>query len=209
MAYENQYQMFFEDQWNSLKFFGRYLDDVIALTTDPNFNWKSMEESIYQKQIILEDNSHEDHRTGIFLDVLVEVENSNEISYQLYRKPGNAYQYIHEKSFIAHHIKKNFIQHEVLRIQKRCKKHYDFVRHLKHFKAQLTKRGYSKNFINRITKKTAMEKFKEKKNTENPFTLIGKSWLVIPYNPYLTAEQKEEYVIINSNHKKLKHILRK
>lgn len=207
MAYEIQFRTFHESLWISIKFTGRYLDDLITLTNDEKFTWEVIQKDVFQNQIELEDNSKEGFKSGIFLDIEVEINQNEGVVYQLYRKPGNAYQYIHKKSYIAEHIKKNFIQHETLRIQKRCKRHTDFVKHLRYFKNKLQERGYSKEYIKKLTTKSALEGYKSKPKKQS-LIFDGRPWRVVPYNTHIPEEKRKEYIIIPSNQMKIRELLK-
>jgi hypothetical protein len=198
-----------EDLWNDIQLGARYLDDLVIITKNRSWNWISIQKEMYDDTIELEDNSIEGNRDGIFLDIKLSFDTEGYLYYKLYRKPGNAYQYIHVKSYIPEHIKANFISNETMRIRKRCKRDTDFVKELRFFKQQLELRGYAQQFI---SKHTFIEEEKKGKNTSQQFNQYDKELLIIPYNhtlkKQLTEEQKKKYTVVFSNQPKLHNILK-
>ena len=209
--FEINFRTFNEQIWNTMKFSGRYLDDVIILTKNRSFSWKTIQEDIYQNTIDLEDNSIEDNMTGIFLDIQVFIDTKGFINYTLYRKPGNAYQYIHYKSFLPSHIKRNFIQNETQRIKKRCRNKHDFLKNLQKFKNQLKKRGYPNWFIHRYCKIKNAHHGNKRSSPEvvqNQEDTGDKPLKVIPYNTKIPAKFYHEYKVVFKNQRKLNSYLK-
>jgi hypothetical protein len=135
------------DLWRKYHYSGRYLDDLLILTSDESYSPEKFQEMFYNNVFILKVTCENDD-DKIFLDLTVKQERDNcRMSYKLYRKPGNAYNYIHNKSFLAQHVKTSFIRNEFNRIRKRCYYDKDYISESQFFTERLLKRGYSKTFI--------------------------------------------------------------
>lgn len=156
--------------WNQYRYSGRYLDDLLVLTTDESYSPSKFQDLFYSNKFILKETGSK-IRECVFLDLEVKQEcEKNLFSYKLYRKPGNAYSYIHEKSFLPLHVKRSFIWNEFERIKRRCFYEVDIERESKFFEDNLLTRGYSKAFI------TSCKTFSSRQST-----VESKHWLVYPY----------------------------
>jgi hypothetical protein len=160
---------------------GRYLDDILIITTDTEYSAEKFQAMVYDNKFALKITSEVEHGY-VFLDIVVTKEtNPNRLKYKLYRKPGNAYMYIHYMSYIPAHVKKSFILNELIRIQKRCIDNEDVKSESEFFLKQLTKRGYPKKYLNSITKNKHIKQTKEGKKYDK--------WLVLPYQDLISSNE--------------------
>ena len=203
MYYEIQYKTDHPFEWYKHRMMGRYLDDLMVLTNNPQFDWQEIQHKVYEDTIVLEDNSLTGHTSGIFLDIVVWLhKETGEVLYRLYRKPGNAYQYIHRKSYLPWHIKRAFIRHEIQRIRQRCKLDYDFEREQDFFLNMLVKRGYTEKLIHKIQ---ADREPREQNDCQDG---QRKEMLILPYSHLLPEDLWTRYRVVFSNQRKLKDYLK-
>lgn len=198
--------------WQHYSLSARYLDDWIIITTDKNYERERFQTLVYKDKFILEPSNNTIANECIFLDGRFRFE-ENKITFRLYRKPGNAYSYIHAKSFIPLHIKKGFIVGEIIRIYRRCFHEKDALVEEKFFVQKLIQRGYEPKFLRRLVL-IGRSKFKQSKN--NSDNKPEYKWLIVPYLPqipyfeYLEAVRPSEefnYALSYKMFKKLDKIL--
>ena len=214
MYYEIIYREFKPDKWERIKDMGRYLDDLIGLTEENGFQWSTIQREVYHDTIELEDNSIEGHRKGIFLDVKVGFDQHDELYYELYRKPGNAYQYIHFKSYVPRHIKKNFIINELSRIMRRCKRIQDFRKEKRFFMSELVKRGYPLKYLQqRCIEFQKLENRRQNltnspQKPKNSPSKGEREFLVIPFNHMIPHRIRTKYFLCQRNQRKFREYLK-
>lgn len=215
MYYEIMYRERCPEKWDKIRDTGRYLDDLITLTKEDGFQWSNIQTEVYEDTIELEDNSIEGNREGIFLDIKVRFDPRDTLYYTLYRKPGNAYQYIHFKSYMPKHIKKNFIINELHRIKKRCKRIQDFRVQYKFFFSNLVKRGYPLMFLqSRFKEFIKLERRRQtltalpKKPKKLTLQQKEKELLVVPYNHMIPSQVRNQYFLCQRNQRKFREYLK-
>ena len=215
MYYEIRYRERFPEKWELIRDIGRYLDDLICITMEVGFQWSDIQKVVYDDTIELEDNSIKGNREGIFLDIKVRFDQHDTLYYTLYRKPGNAYQYIHYYSYMPRHIKKNFIINELRRIKKRCKRIQDHRIQYKFFYKNLIKRGYPLTYLKlRYREFLRMERrrqnltkpLKKPKNTETKQE--EREFLVVPYNHLIPRKVRNQYFLCLRNQRKFREYLK-
>ncbi len=156
---------------------GRYLDDWLIITTDPEYDHTKFQKMMYGTTFILEE-SDKDNISKPFLDCQFFI-SDNQLHWRLYRKPGNAYAYIHYKSHIPDDTKKGFIIGEIIRIHRRSSKPSYITPEIQFFKERLYERGYNKQFIdgaiNEAKRRLEIGNEQPKKNKDST------TWIPTPY----------------------------
>jgi phosphopantetheine adenylyltransferase len=168
----------------------RYIDDFIAIIIinkdkESKININTFRNTIYRAQAAISDTTTQ---PAIFLDsqLTVEYKPYGKITYEIYRKPQNAYQYPHKRSFQPHYIKTGFIIGEILRSRRLNYKTNAFVKDLCFFFKNLYNRGYTGNDIIRTWHNYTR---KEKKEFNSNKLMNLKHNLILSKGEYLDILQ--------------------
>jgi hypothetical protein len=193
----------YNEMWTMYQLSARYLDDWIIITNDIHYDRKKFQLIVYNDIFELE-KAKKESNNYTFLDLQIDIR-KHQFYWKLHRKPGNAYDYLHRKSFLPTHVKEAFIKAEVNRIKQRSRDVIDANKEIKFFKQCLYKRGYDSVFIHKAITKIKKEKVNK---TEQ-------KWLTIPYNNILPMNDINEYASKNRlkisfrNQQKLRILLAK
>ena len=119
-----------------------------------------------------------------FLDLNVSIRNGA-ISTDLYIKPTDGHQYLHNKSFHLEHIKNSIPYSQPLRLSRICSSENDFKGHVDRMKEWVLARDYPKNAVNeQITKVVFGKNQPSKKNSENGVHFV------VTYDPKVKKLEK-------------------
>lgn len=157
-AYANLFVGAFERELNIPKadnvvFYGRYIDDVIAIIKGPRSNVDQFAEELnnMHESLVFDIESSS---VGLpFLDAFVSLVSDRsslgqrEISTRLYQKPLNSYQYIPWSSFHPVDVKLAFVKGELIRYIRLSSSKDDYIKSMGLFYTRLRARGYPPRWL--------------------------------------------------------------
>ena len=130
-------------------FFGRYLDAIIYIAS-PSCNVMNIANRFHDT-IVLGVTAQGSSNVPL-LDLALSLSPCNAVSFELYRKPANAYQYLPRGSCHSSHTFCGVVVSECTRILRRCQCRADADKHLAFFHSKLLKRGYGTNEVLQCTR---------------------------------------------------------
>ena len=131
-----------------LLYYGRYIDDGIAITHNPDLLISTVTTAL--NAIGLKLSSLESSKTqGNFLDLSIFID-TDRIATNLYQKPLNQFLYLPFSSFHPKHTLKGWIFGELTRYQRNCTYESDYLHHKFLFYNRLLLRCYPHRFLDPI-----------------------------------------------------------
>ena len=191
------------------RFSGRYLDDLIIMAWIFTY-CNSTIKNIYNNDMGITPTNDRSDNSEIFLDLMITIDYLNNcITWKLYRKEGNCYNYPEIHTYLPLSCKKGFIMGEIQRIYRNFMKSNDIVFELEFFFKKLVSRGYKQWILLKLLKKHVKlikEPRPEKKIDYN------QKWIVVKYSEILKRKTVENLLshehnnpvkLAFTNHKKI------
>jgi hypothetical protein len=158
----------FIDIYPELKFYQRYIDDVIGIwipsTTNDDQRWKDFQAEMNKfGQLRWEFTTRK--TTANFLDLTITIENDGNIQTKLYEKPENLYLYLPATSAHPFSTLKGLIHGMVYRTIRLTSDKTTQTKELQNLVRRLTARGYKQTFLINIINNTYKRIAEELTNT--------------------------------------------
>jgi hypothetical protein len=133
------------DLVDGFNLYHRYIDDIFAICKN-NQRAILFVEKFNKLNTNIQLESVTIDKKGIFLDLEISLI-KDDITYTLYQKPMNKYQYIPLLSAHPKHMIQNFIRNELNRYRKYCNDNDKYREIVTLFYSRLLARGYTKSFL--------------------------------------------------------------
>lgn len=134
-----------------LLYFGRYIDDIIAVWLGSDDEIPALFEGVVDDNVKL---------TYVFggntieaLDILISIEDDGSLATRLYRKPTEGTQFVHWSSAHPTNLKSSIPFAQLLRIKRNCTKTSDFLPEAKTLLYKFKNRGYPAHVLNKACEK--------------------------------------------------------
>ncbi|KDE08473.1 hypothetical protein MVLG_01255 [Microbotryum lychnidis-dioicae p1A1 Lamole] len=210
-AYANLFVGAFERELDipnadNIVFYGRYIDDVIAIIKGPRDNVDKFAQSLndIHPNLVFD---FEISNTGLpFLDAFVSLNpdpsssgRKKRISTKLYQKPLNTYQYIPWSSFHPVDVKLAFVKGELIRYIRLNSSKEEYLKTMLLFYGRLRARGYPPRWLKKAFSQVQYDDFRaksllvsQKKDSDTKVPLF----FVTKYNPIW--DQVDASVVLNA-----------
>jgi hypothetical protein len=133
---------------NFIKYY-RYIDDIFAVCDNAESACVFVE-SFNKVNTAIQLEGWTVERYGVFLDLDITITPANSISFTIYQKPMNKYQYLPPNTAHPRHIINNFIKNEISRYRLYCTEDKKFGEIMGKFYSRLIARGYTYSYLNPI-----------------------------------------------------------
>lgn len=152
---------------NELVYFGRYIDDIIAIYKGSQTEFESL-----FKDRTVDENIKLTYVHGVkeldALDVRLRIESDGTISSRLYRKPTDGHQFLHWASAHPTSLKRSIPYAQLLRIRRNCTFDEDFEKEASILIARLRKRRYPERVLMTALERARLKQRQELLNTGKP-----------------------------------------
>lgn len=138
-----------------LLYFGRYIDDIIAVWTGSNDDIPSIFDGVVDDNIKL--TFAYGGKTLEALDLLIEIEDDGTLSTRLYRKPTEGTQFVHWTSAHPDNLKSSIPYAQLLRLKRNCSKVSDFIREAETLLRKFENRGYPQKVLDKACSKALLK----------------------------------------------------
>ncbi|KZS04777.1 Uncharacterized protein APZ42_032158 [Daphnia magna] len=168
-----------------LLYFGRYIDDIIAVWTGSNEDIPNIFDGEVDDNIKL--TFAYGGKTLEALDLLIEIEDDGTLSTRLYRKPTEGTQFVHWTSAHPDNLKSSIPYAQLLRIKRNCSKVSDFIREAETLLRKFENRGYPQKVLDKACSKALLKDRTELLITggSKKFSVDERFTLVSDYNEAL------------------------
>lgn len=188
----NSYGLFFEiklleskHKWRKqIEMLKRFIDDILLIKTKNDTKAIDIINAIYSNRIAITQSDKEEDKT-VFLDIKMKKERGK-ITYETYRKPGNAYNYPPEKCYLPMTCKIGFIQGETQRIIRTNREPESIIKNLNFFYTRIYLKGYRSIHIKQAIEKQ-IKRMKQGNESDND-RRKNVEWHPMKYNHLLDTK---------------------